>query len=150
VGQRIGAKGKQAMAQEHSGSCLCGDIRFHTTGLLREVIACHCRQCRHQSGHFYAATNVDDGRLHIDDPENRLTWYQSSPDARRGFCGNCGSALFWKMQGDPFTSILAGAFHEPTGLRLSRHIFVADKGDYYEIADNLPKHRQGSKSELIE
>ena len=27
----------------------------------------------------------------------------------------------------------------PTGLRLERHIWVGDKGDYYEIADGVPQ-----------
>ena len=32
-----------------------------------------------------------------------------------------------------------GALDAPTGLRLGKHIFVADKGDYYDIADGLPQ-----------
>jgi hypothetical protein len=32
-----------------------------------------------------------------------------------------------------------GAFDAPTGTRLAKHIFVADKGDYYGIADGLPQ-----------
>ena len=29
-----------------------------------------------------------------------------------------------------------GAFDQPTGARLAKHIFTADKGDYYEIGDD--------------
>ncbi len=36
-------------------------------------------------------------------------------------------------------SVAAGALESPTGLRMARHIFVADKGDYYDIADGLPQ-----------
>jgi hypothetical protein len=36
-------------------------------------------------------------------------------------------------------SIFAGTLEAPTGLSLAGHIFCADKGDYYEIADDLPK-----------
>jgi hypothetical protein len=32
-----------------------------------------------------------------------------------------------------------GAFDEPTGTKLAVHIFVADKGDYYDIADGVPQ-----------
>jgi hypothetical protein len=35
-----------------------------------------------------------------------------------------------------------GAFDGPTGTKLSMHIFVADKGDYYDIADGLPQNQQ--------
>jgi hypothetical protein len=35
-----------------------------------------------------------------------------------------------------------GAFDKPTGTCLEKHIFTADRGDYYEIADGLPQHEQ--------
>jgi len=36
----------------------------------------------------------------------------------------------------------AGALDQPTGLTSEVHIFFADKPDYYEIADDLPKFVQ--------
>ena len=39
-------------------------------------------------------------------------------------------------------SVAMGAFDKPTGTRLAIHIFVADKGDYYDIADGLPQNQQ--------
>jgi len=71
-----------------------------------------------------------------------LKWYQSSENAKRGFCVECGSALFWKNGDDPHTSILAGSIDGETNLKLAEHIFVADKGDYYEINDGLPQREQ--------
>jgi hypothetical protein len=105
---------------------------------LRGVVYCHCTQCRRQSGHYYAATNVADDRLTIEGEDN-IRWYRSSPEARRGFCATCGSALFWKLDGRPTTSIGAGAFDDPSGLVGESHIFAADKGDYYQICDDLPQ-----------
>ena len=126
------------MGEVHPGSCLCGKVSFRVSGSLREIIACHCDQCRKQSGHFYAATSAADTDLTVEGSEN-LTWYAASPEARRGFCRDCGSALFWKREGSASTSILAGAFDKPTGLRIASHIFVGQKGDYYEIEDGLPQ-----------
>lgn len=118
------------------GSCLCGQVRFRVTGPLRPVIACHCTQCRKTSGHYVAATSARAGDVEI---EGEITWFRSSDCARRGFCGTCGSSLFWQEDGGERLSIHAGAFDGVTGLRLKGHIFVADKGDYYEIADRLPQ-----------
>jgi hypothetical protein len=70
--------------------------------------------------------------------QGEVTWFQSSPEARRGFCGTCGSSLFWDGPGR-YLSIHAGTFDGITGLELAGHIFTADKGDYYEIHDPLPK-----------
>nr|WP_298098345.1 GFA family protein [uncultured Shinella sp.] len=130
------------MSETHSGHCLCGAVRFRTSGKLREVIACHCSQCRRQSGHFYAATNVLDDGLELEGAEN-VTWYRASETAGRGFCRTCGSALFWKGDGSNYTSIMAGAFEQPTGLKIGVHIFCADKGDYYEIDDGAPQYAGG-------
>lgn len=130
------------MSEEHTGHCLCGAVRFRTRGPLREVIACHCSQCRRQTGHFYAATNVLDDALTVEGGEN-VTWYRASDMAGRGFCRTCGSALFWKGDGTNYTSIMAGTFDLPTGLAIGKHIFCADKGDYYEIEDGLPQYAQG-------
>lgn len=117
------------------GSCLCGQVTFVVKGELRPVIACHCRQCRKTSGHHVAATSARRDKVAI---SGEVTWYGSSADARRGFCGICGSNLFWDGAGENL-SIFAGTLDQPTGLRLSGHIFCADKGDYYEICDGLPQ-----------
>ena len=51
----------------------------------------------------------------------------------------CGTSLFWRPLGRDTLSVSAGAIDNPTGLTLEQHIFVADKGDYYDIADGLPQ-----------
>ena len=124
------------------GSCLCGGVKYTVDGPLRPVSACHCKQCRKQSGHFYAATNAADADMTIED-SGTLKWYAASDIAKRGFCGTCGSGLFWKPNGGEYTSILAGSLDEDDGVKLDRHIFCADKGDYYEINDGLPQFPQG-------
>jgi len=127
----------------HSGSCLCGKVRLRTTGALRGVVFCHCSQCRRQNGHFVAATSIPDERLHVEGGEN-LTWYDASDGASRGFCATCGALLFWKRRTGDDTSIMAGALDEPNELRGAMHIFVVDKGSYYDIADGLPQHARST------
>lgn len=114
------------------GSCLCGGVTFEITGPMRQVVACHCSQCRKQSSHFAAFTACDDADLTLTGKES-LAWYAASNEAKRGFCKTCGSLLFWKGNAKSYTSIAAGALDGATGLTLEGHIFCADKGDYYEI-----------------
>ncbi len=116
------------------GGCLCGAVRYTVDGPLRPVVACHCSQCRKTSGHHFAATSASRVNIAI---TGEVSWYQSSDWARRGFCATCGSNLFWDGPGE-YLSILAGSLDAPTGLALIGHIFCADKGDYYEISDELP------------
>ncbi|MDQ2632180.1 MAG: GFA family protein [Pseudomonadota bacterium] len=131
------------MAISNKGSCLCGAVRFTASGPLRGVIYCHCSQCRKQSGHYYAATNVAIDDLAVEGCE-KITWYEASTFAKRGFCSVCGSALFWKRNEADEISVMAGAFEQPSGLKAEAHIFVADKGDYYTIDDGLPRFERST------
>ena len=68
-----------------------------------------------------------------------MTWFASSDKAERGFCSKCGSFLFWRHAEESTISFSLGVLREPTGLKVARHIFVARKGDYYDITDDLPQ-----------
>lgn len=125
----------------HHGSCLCGAIRFSVAGDLPAPNACHCTQCRKQSGHYWASIDIPRERLHLQD-DTQLRWYQASAKVRRGFCGTCGSFLFWDPVNGAATAVAMGAFDGPTQTKLALHIFTADKGDYYDIADGLPQNAQ--------
>ena len=118
------------------GRCLCGAVKFEAKGKPEGFACCHCTQCRKQSGHVWASAHVPDADLKISGP---VKWYQSSEKARRGFCGNCGSFLFWKHDDDDHTSFSLGAVDGDTKARLRKHIFTAEKGDYYDIADGVPQ-----------
>src|ERR1700741_3044761 len=58
---------------------------------------------------------------------------------RRGFCSTCGSSLFWDPSAMDWIAIAMGAFESPTSALLEKHVFVAEKGDCYEITDDLPQ-----------
>jgi hypothetical protein len=122
------------MTQLHRGSCLCGAVAYEVHGPLRNVVACHCTQCRKQTGHYMAATAAsrDDFKLVRSDG---LRWYRSSAAAERGFCDRCGSVLFWSRDGGPDISITAGSIDGPTGVTTEGHIFCGSKGDYYVIPE---------------
>jgi len=119
-----------------TGGCLCGAVTYQVNGPLRPVVACHCKQCQKTSGHHVAATSAARGDIVT---TGLVTWYQSSETARRGFCGICGSNLFWDSSASQNLSIFAGTLNSPTGLELIGHIFCADKSDYYDLVDDLPK-----------
>lgn len=120
-----------------SGSCLCGAVTYELTGALRPSVACHCGQCRKTSGHYVSATQVAGDALTIT-KDDGLTWFQSSEKAQRGFCNRCGSSLFWRHEDDGgAVSVMSGTIDGKTGIRTGKHIFVADKGDYYDIPDGV-------------
>jgi len=115
-----------------TGSCLCAEVRYKITGECREVVNCFCTQCQKSTGHHFAATrvNLDQFELLAD---STLAWYASSDQARRGFCNQCGSSLFWQRNGTDMISITAGTIDKPTGLKTTKNIFVEDKSDYHVL-----------------
>lgn len=123
----------------HRGSCLCGAVRFEVACALPPPDACHCTACRKHSGHFFVSTDVPRSAVTIHGAE-QLTWFRSSEKVRRGFCSACGSSLFWDPIRKDTIAIAMGAFEPPTDTRLALHIHVADKGDYYDLADGLPQN----------
>jgi hypothetical protein len=118
-----------------SGRCICGAVVFEVRGALRDVVLCHCTECRRWAGHAWAASAArleelafveDRGLRWIDSPD-------SAAHARRGFCGECGSGLFWDAPDRDWISIAAGSLDPPTGIRTVREIYTDSAGDYYEV-----------------
>jgi hypothetical protein len=125
----------------YKGSCLCGAVTFEVSGELPGPDACHCTQCRKWTGHFLTGTDVPRSALTVHGADN-VTWFQSSEKARRGFCSRCGSSLFWDPLHKDWIGVSMGAFDGPTNTKLRIHIFVANKGDYYDIDDGVPQRPQ--------
>ena len=123
------------------GFCECQGVVFELIGELRDVVFCHCSQCRKTSGHYWAATQVSKGNLNLIKATS-LSWYDSSDKARRGFCSVCGSSMFYERKGIDKISVSAGSLEIPTSLDRMRHIYVASKGDYYDISDELPQFEE--------
>ena len=123
----------------HHASCLCGNVKIEVAGDLPPPNACHCTMCRKQSGHHWASTEVKKTKMTV---TGDVKWYQASDRVRRGFCPTCGSFLFFDPLFRDWTAISMGAFDGPTGVKLTHHIYIDNKGDYYDIADGLPQNDQ--------
>jgi len=129
-----------------TGRCLCGAVRYEVRGPLQDVLICHCEECRRWHGHISAFTAARRGDLVVDD-ELAVRWIDSrasDADARRGFCGTCGSSLFWEAPGRETISIAAGTLDGSVALRVTGHIFVSQRAGYDELPDDgLPRHDRG-------
>jgi hypothetical protein len=112
-------------------------VRYEVRGPLRDVLICHCTDCRRWHGHLCAMTATHREALALEG-EQHLRWFttdSSDANARRGFCGRCGSSMFWDSPERETISISAGTLDAASGLRVSGHIYVAQAGDYYDPPD---------------
>lgn len=124
-----------------SGRCLCGAVTFEVLGPLRDVVLCHCVECRRWNGYLGAFTSARSEHVAIHGEES-LRWVaspESDRHARRGFCAQCGSSLFWQSGGRERLNIGAGTLERPTGLHVAGHWYAHQAGDYDVIADDLPQ-----------
>ena len=122
-------------------------MTYEVRGRLRDVVLCHCVECRRWSGSgsgAFASTHDEDLVVRGE----TLVWVES-PDskrhARRGFCAECGSSLFWKAPELDRTGIAAGTLDEPTRIALAAHIYTHQTADWDALPeDGLPRDPDGS------
>jgi len=130
-----------------SGGCLCGAVRYEIHGRLRDVVNCHCSMCQKLHGAFGAHSKAPKTDIKLVRGAG-LKWYATSATARRGFCGECGTNLFWEPHDQPGTGILAGTLDPPTQLKTIGHIFTAEKADFYKITDDAQQFVGSSEGKL--
>ena len=124
------------MSEKSTGQCLCGAVRFEFDGAPAKVGFCHCKMCRRWSGGapftaFHAAVRLL--------AEDSLRWRKSSEWGERGFCGECGTPLFWRAAGMPEWAVSAGALDDEKNLAVEKHIYIDDKPGFYDFADDAPR-----------
>ncbi|MGB2068981.1 MAG: GFA family protein [Candidatus Puniceispirillaceae bacterium] len=105
------------------GRCHCGAVTFSVTGPLRQILACHCDDCRRLAGASWAATAAarDSYRFTSD---ASLTWYRSSAQAQRGFCNQCGSNLFYQRDDEDMMSVSTGMLDNTDDLTVEGQLFA--------------------------
>lgn len=125
----------------HTGSCLCGDVKFQIDGKLEPIQVCHCQQCRKAHGTPFATNiSVPEGLFQLHSGQRALSQYESSPGKVRVFCNRCGSPVYSTRDSAPgVIRIHAGSLNEPLAVRPVAHFYTAYKCNWWPIADGLPQ-----------
>ena len=84
----------------HSGSCLCGTVRYEIRGDLGAAFFCHCSLCRKASGSAFAANVLVEGEdFVVVAGAEAIGRHRSSATLVREFCTRCGSPLVSRRDG---------------------------------------------------
>ena len=130
---------------ELEGSCLCGAIRYRTSG-LSPIGHCHCETCRKaHSSAFSSVARVSRDRFRWTQGEQELSSYQSSSGKHRYFCRHCGSQLAAAWEDEDELILRLGCLDSDPGARAMAHVWTSDKAAWFEISDSLPQVPTGRK-----
>ncbi|MBT1444374.1 GFA family protein [Shewanella sp. JM162201] len=123
------------------GSCLCGAVSVEVLLPVKWVAHCHCTLCQRAHGAaFVSWFGVDTDKANIIDPKEQLNWYASSALAQRGFCGCCGSSLFFRSGRWPGELHIALACMQGSvGALPMAHVFYDSHVDWFSVQDELVK-----------
>ena len=81
-----------------TGQCMCGAISLTASGDLNALNACACDMCRRLTGSQFMSVWTNFADVEITGADHVRT-IQSSDWAERGFCGTCGSTLWYRPTG---------------------------------------------------
>lgn len=111
-----------------SGQCLCGAVRLDARLTGDGIHMCHCRQCqRWTGGGPFTVVAVSELAM---TGQDSIGTYHASDWGERGFCKQCGSTLYWTMQGRDVQGVPVGLLDDQTGLKVTEEIFVDHRPDW--------------------
>jgi hypothetical protein len=130
------------------GGCLCGAVSFAAELPSKWVAHCHCSRCQRAHGAaFVTWAGFPETAVGINDPEHCLHWHVASAGGHRGFCGRCGSPMFFKSERWAGELHIARAlFTDALDREPMAHVFYETHVSWVALGDALPrKHSESSQ-----
>ena len=131
------------MSARHQGGCRCGAVRFEASADPHHVSYCHCGDCRRATGSPVTAfVGFNDGEIAFTGKDAK--GFENGP-VRRGFCGTCGSPLFYvdeRLPGKIY--FMLGAMDRPAWYKPTVHAYVREQLPFLHMPDGLPRHLKSS------
>ena len=120
----------------YSGKCMCGAVTITATAEKPVLRACHCDMCRRQTSSMFMSVPTFAGSEQINGPAQS---YKSSEWAERGFCGTCGSTLWYKVSEMAQINFSAGLFENAANATLRLEFYEDNTPQGYDLAGDHKK-----------
>ena len=127
------------MVDQHSGSCLCGAVRFEVAGDFERFYLCHCQYCRKDTGSAHAANLFSStAKLQWLSGEDAIRVF-NLPSTRhtKSFCSTCGSALPNLQMNGELLVVPAGSLDTQVTIKPNAHLFFASKATWDDALENV-------------
>jgi hypothetical protein len=128
------------MTNKHSGSCLCGAVRFEVEGDFERFYLCHCEYCRKGTGSAHAANLFSStAKLKWILGEDKATRFNLTATQHiKCFCSICGSALPNVQMNGKLVVVPAGSLNGDVAIKPTAHIFVASRANWDRELELVP------------
>jgi len=78
----------------HTGSCLCGEVKYKLNSEIMKVVNCHCNFCRSHSGAAFSSyAALPFAALELTKGQEILSAYKFG-EGEKHFCRECGTPIF--------------------------------------------------------
>jgi len=137
------------MADQMTGGCACGRVRFTVAVDDDDAYLCHCRMCQRATGSVSIAfKNVPAADVAW---ESGPDWYDSSPIARRPYCRDCGTSLgFAFKEGSDKMDLTVAAFDDPSRFVPKHHFGAESLHRAWLDTGGLPEYRTDEHQPLVD
>ena len=129
------------MNKTHSGTCLCGVVRYEVDGEFERFYLCHCEHCRKDTGSAHAANLFSSqATLRWIAGQDKVSFF-NLPSTRhsRSFCSICGSALPTAQVEGKLLVVPAGSLDTGIPNTPDAHIFMSSKAGWDTGLEEIPK-----------
>jgi hypothetical protein len=139
---------------QRTGGCMCGAVRFKTTGKPSRVTICHCTWCQRRTGTAFGTEvvfNGDQVEVTGDVARYRHTSDESGRWLDVEFCRRCGTNLGFTLEAVPGVRTLpAGAFDDPTWITAARqkvrHVFLRSRREWSDLSPHVEQYERHFRS----
>ena len=131
------------MAATMTGGCACGAIRYECSGDPAMALNCYCRDCQRSGGAAMASVMVmpkDNVKILKGEASFHEVVADSGKKVSRGFCANCGSPLFTKLESFPTVlGIKAGSLDDPNQFKPGMNVYTSSAPTWAPISEGPKK-----------
>jgi len=137
------------MAEQMTGGCACGRVRFTAAVEPNEAYLCHCRMCQRSTGSVSIA--FVNAKLDSVKWDGEPDWYESSPIARRPYCRECGTSLGFMFREDTDKmDLTVASFDDPSPFTPKHHFGAESMHRAWINTEGLPEYRTDQYQKLVD
>lgn len=121
-----------------SGGCQCGAVRYALLETPGNACICHCRMCQKQFGNVFGAF-ADVAPESFTITRGTPGWFESSDEALRGFCRDCGTPLFYRFIGSRRVAVSIGSLDRHSDVKPQFQYGVESREPWFADLAHLPQ-----------